>query len=84
MARGSAVKKKVTREQVIKVIKFARDNKCLITPVGMSYSLEGFAMFQACPCDTKRLTCPCEQSLEEIKRDGHCLCRLFFGIIKPS
>ncbi|MDD5060764.1 MAG: hypothetical protein PHN44_00590 [Candidatus Marinimicrobia bacterium] len=73
-----AKKKKVSRERVFEVLKFAQDNKVVITPVGMGYYLGGFAKFQACPCDTNRKKCPCVQALEEIKKDGHCLCRLFY------
>ncbi len=38
-----------------------------------------------CPCrritgnkeEDKKITCPCYWHLEEIKKDGHCLCGLF-------
>ena len=38
-----------------------------------------------CPCrkisgdaeEDKKIICPCIYHLEEIKKDGHCLCRLF-------
>jgi ferredoxin-thioredoxin reductase catalytic subunit len=78
VAKKSAVKAKVTREQVIRTIKFAQDNKVFINPVGMTYYLEGFSMFHTCPCDTTRKFCPCDQALDEIKKDGHCTCRLFW------
>ncbi|MFH0712376.1 MAG: hypothetical protein V2A55_00740 [Candidatus Jorgensenbacteria bacterium] len=78
MAKKSAEKTKITREQAIKTLRFAQENKLLINPAGMEYYLEGFARFQACPCDTKRPACPCSQALEEIQKEGHCLCRLFW------
>ena len=38
-----------------------------------------------CPCrrttnnleEDKKIICPCVYHLDEIKKDGHCLCRLF-------
>ncbi|MBR9681608.1 MAG: ferredoxin:thioredoxin reductase [Candidatus Altiarchaeota archaeon] len=42
--------------------------------------------FRFCPCrpitgkfeEDKVKICPCKWHLDEIKEDGHCLCRLFF------
>ncbi|MDD5148518.1 MAG: ferredoxin-thioredoxin reductase catalytic domain-containing protein [Candidatus ainarchaeum sp.] len=40
-----------------------------------------------CPCrvftgkaeEDEKIACPCIFHIEEIKKDGHCKCRLFFG-----
>ena len=42
--------------------------------------------FRYCPCrkvtgnkeEDKKIICPCIYHEEEIKKDGHCLCMLFF------
>ncbi len=32
-----------------------------------------------CPClPAKRLHCPCEEMEEDIKKTGHCFCKVFF------
>lgn len=30
-----------------------------------------------CPC-TNRKHCPCPESIDEVRNDGHCKCRLFW------
>lgn len=60
------------------VIDFARDNGLVINPSGYDYYIEGFLMFGHCPCDKSRLSCPCQESLPEIKFTGKCKCHLFW------
>jgi hypothetical protein len=70
--------KKISRNQVIKVLTFAQENKCFINPMGYGYYLEGFTEFGHCVCDKKRLSCPCEQAAGEIEVNGRCLCQLYW------
>ena len=63
----------------VRILDFARDNGLVIRPsMGYDYYIESFLMFGCCPCDEDRKQCPCPESLEDIKRDGHCLCTLFW------
>lgn len=55
---------------------FARDNGFVIHPKGYDYYIKN--MFNGCPCDKTRLSCPCPEAVIEVPRDGHCLCRLFW------
>ena len=62
-------------------------NKTKLTAViaGLSNN-EKTHKFRFCPCRTitgnfqedKVKICPCKWHLDEIKKDGHCLCSLFF------
>lgn len=62
-----------------KLCDFARDNSFVVHPGrGYDYYVDSFFMFNACPCDVKRLSCPCEQAVEEVAEKGYCLCRLFW------
>ena len=61
------------------VLDFARDNNLVIHPGGgYEYYLNAFAKLGHCPCAKERLECPCPESIEEVKRDGHCKCHLFW------
>lgn len=61
------------------ILDFARDHGLVIHPgKGYDYYVEGFLQFKRCPCDPKRLSCPCDEAIEDVKREGHCLCRLFW------
>ena len=60
------------------IIHFACDNSLIINPNGYGYYIEGYFIFGHCPCDKKRLDCPCQESLEEIKTAGKCKCQLFW------
>ena len=60
------------------ICSFADEHKLVIHPKGYGYYIESYLMFDCCPCDTTRTTCPCEQAVEEVAREGHCLCRLFW------
>jgi hypothetical protein len=68
----------VTREQAIKLISFAQENHLVINPVGYEYYAMAFNEFHHCPCDKKRLSCPCDLALAEIEKDGHCTCQLYW------
>ena len=57
---------------------FADEQKLVIHPRGYDYYIESYLMFDCCPCNSTRKSCPCEQAIEEVARDGHCLCRLFW------
>lgn len=62
-----------------RLLEFAHEHMFIIHPgKGFEYYLEGFHKFQHCPCDDKRATCPCEEAIQEVVRDGYCKCRLFW------
>jgi ferredoxin-thioredoxin reductase catalytic subunit len=62
------------------VLDFARDNKLIIHPGrGFDYYVDNyFECGQHCPCDPKRLSCPCPESIHEVEKNGWCKCRLFW------
>jgi len=57
---------------------FAQEHKFVIHPKGYDYYLKSFIEVGRCPCDPKRKSCPCDEAVEEVKTNGHCLCRLFW------
>ena len=57
---------------------FAQEHKLIINPNGYEYYIESFLMFNCCPCDKRRLHCPCPESIADIEKRGHCLCKLFW------
>lgn len=62
----------------LRVVEFARDNKIVISPVGMGYYIESVLMFNCCPCAKERPSCPCPESIGEVRDIGHCKCQLFW------
>ena len=61
------------------ILAFAREHNVVINPrVGYSYFVDGFRDNGHCPCRPDRLDCPCRESPEEILRNGHCACGLFY------
>jgi len=66
--------------QILKMINFMLKNSLVFHPM---HSLEERAKtivkLGHCICDFKRQYCPCLQALEEIKKEGHCLCWIFFS-----
>lgn len=70
------------RSQSIKLITFAIEHNFVITPVGYGYYVDSFAQFLACPCDSTRKSCPCEQAVDEVRDKGHCKCQLFWRDLK--
>ena len=71
--------KTVTSNKRREICDFARDHHLVIHPGGgYDYYIESFFMFNCCPCDQSRKNCPCEEAVQEVARDGHCKCRLFW------
>jgi ferredoxin-thioredoxin reductase catalytic subunit len=77
--------KKPTRAEMnqkrLDIIHFAQDFNLVINPAkGMELQVEYFFRFGFCPCDStrQRTSCPCDQALDDIKKTGHCLCKLFW------
>lgn len=62
----------------LEMLKFARENNCIITPVGWAYYIKNYIESGRCPCDPARRICPCEQAKGELHELGHCLCTLFW------
>ncbi len=61
------------------VLDFARDNNLVIHPGrGFEYYTNNFFEVGHCPCAKERLDCPCPESIEEVGKDGWCLCRLYW------
>lgn len=71
-------KAKLKPAQYRAIVNWAIVHKMAINPTGCGYYVESFNMFNACPCDRTRKVCPCPESIEEVQKDGHCLCRLFW------
>lgn len=69
---------KISRAHFINLIHFAIENNFIITPVGYSYFVDSYNMFNCCPCDPKRKSCPCSEVVEEVKIKGKCRCHLFW------
>ena len=69
---------KELRERVIRLISFAKLHNFVITPVGCQYYIDGFAKFNACPCDRTRTDCPCTEGAQEVETQGKCKCQLFW------
>ncbi len=57
---------------------FAHEHKFVIHPKGFDYYLKSFLEAGRCPCDPKRMNCPCDEAVAEVTVNGHCLCRLFW------
>lgn len=71
--------KKVMNKKRCEILNFARDHNLIIHPgIGYDYYINGYFMFNHCPCDDKRLDCPCPESIDEVKEKGWCKCRLFW------
>jgi hypothetical protein len=57
---------------------FAKANDIEFDSSGGYWAKKCFERNGACICDPiGRPVCPCEECLSEIKRDGHCFCRIF-------
>ena len=69
---------KIKRNQVVKLIRFAIKHDFVISPAGAGYYIDSYNMFNYCPCDPERKSCPCPESIEEVKINGKCLCHLFW------
>ena len=61
------------------MLDFARDNSLVIHPGrGYDYYADNYFEVGHCMCDSNRHDCPCPEAIEEVKRDGWCLCRLYW------
>ncbi len=60
------------------MIKFALEHGFVVTPAGIQYWIDSYNMFNYCPCDPARKTCPCPEAIDEVKKKGKCLCHLFW------
>jgi len=61
------------------ILDFARDNGLVIHPgKGYDYYIDNFFASGHCPCDKDRPDCPCPESVNEVKEEGWCKCRLFW------
>ena len=60
------------------VLDWAKRHNFIINPDGYEYYVESWFMFKYCPCDKTRKSCPCIESVEEVKRVGYCKCHLFW------
>ena len=74
----SAKKQKYSKKTVYRILAYARASGCIIHPMGLGYYAQNYDMFGCCPCDSKRLMCPCQEAAQELHEQGHCLCRLFW------
>ena len=60
------------------VLDWAKEHNLIINPDGYEYYIESWFMFKYCPCDKTRKSCPCPESIDEVKEDGYCKCRLYW------
>ena len=67
-----------SRAHRVRLLEYARDTGCVISPIGWQYYLDSYAMFGVCPCDSARKACPCEEAASDISATGHCLCKLLW------
>ena len=74
MVKGSTV----SRNHAVELLRFAASHKFVVNPAGYKYYTDGFLKFGCCPCDKTRLSCPCEQAVDEITSLGKCKCQLFW------
>ena len=78
-AKKSLLSSAAAKAMRVRVLDFAQEHNLVIHPGnGYDYYIEGYLMFNHCPCDPSRPNCPCPESLEEIKTKGHCKCILFW------
>lgn len=70
---------KNTNEVRKRMIDWAKEHNWVINPSkGMEIYVENYLRFGFCPCDSSRLTCPCEESIVDMEKWGHCRCRLYW------
>lgn len=75
MAMTNKEKNKVRRQ----ILDFARDNNLVIHPGGgFEYYANNYFEVGHCVCDKTRPVCPCPESIDEVKEDGWCKCKLYW------
>jgi len=66
------------RSLVKEFTRFCNDNKAIVNPY---FSLHSHAdrviNKNGCPCVPERKQCPCPESIEELKAEGICKCKVF-------
>lgn len=65
----------------LEVLRWADEHDWIVDPFkGMDFHIEDFEKLQYCPCDKThtRTTCPCPDSVEDVEKNGKCLCGLFW------
>ena len=76
---SSTKEKESAKKKRQELCDFARDHGFVIHPGrGYNYYIESFLMFDCCPCDPNRKSCPCNEAINEVTKIGHCICRLFW------
>ena len=67
------------QELRIEILEWAKKHKFLINPSkGYEIYVKNSIDLGRCPCDARRIYCPCPESLTEVPEKGYCLCRLFW------
>ncbi len=65
--------------QIRDILVYAQKNNLAVNPrAGYSYFVSNIMDCGSCPCRPERRSCPCPESHDEIKTDGHCTCGLFY------
>jgi ferredoxin-thioredoxin reductase catalytic subunit len=66
-------------DQAVAIVEHAKKHGFIINPgTGYGYAMDAIQKFHSCPCDRSRLSCPCEQSVDEVAKQGWCKCHLFW------
>jgi len=61
------------------IIDFAIKHSLTIEPlIGCNYYVDNILLLGTCACVPERKKCPCDEALDDIKRLGHCRCRLYY------
>ncbi len=66
-----------------RIVDFADEHKLVINPAaGYTYYVKNYHESGRCPCDSKRLECPCPEAISDVEKNGCCKCRLFWRDLK--
>lgn len=66
--------------QSLRMLGFMDQNRLFVHPAhSLADRAEAILDAGHCLCDIKRKKCPCTQALGEIKKSGHCRCKIFFS-----
>jgi len=58
---------------------FAQKNGFITVPTpGIGIFVDDFLDLGCCACHPERKACPCPQAKEEVEKNGHCACKLFW------